>query len=78
MAESQVSILSPCETYGILLDRHCVVLSRYQKAISDLVFLVGKQEGVRFAEAKRTCQRCLTSCRGTAAALRAHRSAHRC
>ena len=78
MAESHASIFSPCETYSALLDRHCVALSRYLKAISDLVFLAGKQEGVRFAEAKSTCEDCLNSCRSTTAAMHAHRAPHRC
>ena len=78
MAETHLPCFSPCTTYSALLDRHCVALSRYQKAISDLVFLAGKQEGVRFGEAKRTCEDCLNSCKGTAAKMHAHRAAHRC
>lgn len=78
MAESHTPLFGPCITYSSLLDRNCMASSRYCKALSELLFLAGRQNRAGFAEAKRNCEICLTNCKRTAAAMRAHKAAHRC
>ena len=67
-----------CTTYSALVDRHSVATGRYYEAVADLVLLAGKQKGARFAEAKQICVICLAKCKRTAAAMHAHKAAHRC
>ena len=78
MAEFDLQSLSPCETYGGLLDKNASASSRYHEATSELVCLAGQQDFARFAEAKRSCETCLDDCKRTADAMRAHKAAHGC
>ncbi len=78
MAEFDLTFLSPCRTYGALLDRNAVASARYHKATSELVSLAGRQKAAGFAEAKQNCEACLDECKRTVAAMRAHKAAHQC
>ena len=78
MAELDFQSLSPCRTYGALLDRNVVASFKYHEATSELVSLAGQQKAASFAEAKRSCKSCLDECKRTIAALRAHKAAHGC
>ena len=67
-----------CKTYNFLVDRHSVASTKYYEATTELVFLAGKQKQVRFADAKRNCETCLTNCKRTAEAMHAHKALHGC
>lgn len=67
-----------CRTYSALLVRNSVASGKYHEATSKLMLLAGQRQAARFAEAKRYCETCLRNCRRTAAAMRAHKAAHRC
>ena len=78
MAESHLSRFRPCHTYSVLLDRNVVASAKYHQATSELVSLAGQEKAPGFAEAKHNCETCLDECKRTAAALRTHKTAHRC
>ena len=78
MAESHLPRFRPCHTYSALLDRNAVASSKYHKATSELMSLAGQQNAARFAESRQNCEDCLDVCKLTAAAMRAHKAAHRC
>ena len=78
MAEAHVLFFAPCKTYSTLLDRHSVASGIYCKAVSELVFLAGKQKGESFQEAKRNCEILHRNCKRTAAAMHAHKAKHGC
>ena len=77
MAESHFQFF-PCRTYSALLDHVFAASSMYCKAVSELVFLAGKEKSARFAEAKRNSAICFRNCKRTAAAMHAHKAAHGC
>jgi hypothetical protein len=78
LAESHLPPFGPCITYSALLDRRAIASSEYFEALSELLFLAGKQNSARFGEAKRNCEICLRNCERTVAAMRAHKAAHGC
>lgn len=78
MAESHLPFFGPCITYTALLDRNCIASSKYCDALSELLVFAGKQKSARYAVAKRNCEICLTNCKRTAEAVRAHKAAHGC
>ncbi len=78
MAESHLPLFDVCVTYSALLEHNCVASSQYCQALSKLAFLAGKQKSSLFAEAKRNCETCLTNCKRTAEAMRAHEATHGC
>ena len=78
MAESHLSLFSPCTTYSALLDRNAVATSRYHHATSELMSLAGQQNAAGFAEAKSNCESCLDECKRTAGAMRTHKAVHGC
>ena len=78
MAHFDHTPLSPCKTYGTLLDRNALASANYHKATSELVSLAGQEKAAGFVEAKRNCEICLDECKRTAGAMRAHKAAHRC
>ena len=78
MAGSHFPLFVPCKTYSALLDCHSMASGKYHEATSELVSLAGQRKYALFAEAKRNCEICLRDCNRTAAAMRAHKAAHRC
>ena len=67
-----------CLTGDNLLELNFAACTRYINAIDKLVQLVGGGQATSFAEAKDDCQLCLTECRETMNALRAHKADHGC
>jgi len=78
MAKSYIPFVSPCKTYGALLERNVMASRKYHEATSALVSLAGHDIAAGFAEAKRDCEACLDECKRTASAIRAHKAAHGC
>ncbi len=78
MAEPYLALSGYCIAYNALLDRNCMASRRYCEALSELMFLAGRQDSSRFADAKRNCNTCLADCRITAEKMHSHKAAHGC
>ena len=68
--------MSYCYQCSFLLNANHGASARYLSAITALVKVAGKNEPELFHDAKSFCEVCLTECKRTSHAVRAHKAVH--